>query len=108
MFNRDGMRQQSVSPHNIYETMSRSMISSSVMSQSLVNIQRYVYSPSKRSSCSPFCLRCRCTTRRQCFTSWKLSKGMSMVFNFTNIGHKESLAVQNTKWRVRVFYGLRL
>ncbi len=34
--------------------------------------------------------------------------GMSMVFNFTNIGHKESLAVQNTKWRVRVFYGLRL
>ena len=24
MFNRDGMRQQSVSPHNIYETMSRS------------------------------------------------------------------------------------
>ena len=24
MFNRDGMRQQSMSPHNIYETMSRS------------------------------------------------------------------------------------
>ena len=26
------------------------------MSQSLFSMQRYVYSPSKRSSCSPFCL----------------------------------------------------
>ena len=34
--------------------------------------------------------------------------GMSMVFNFTNIGHEESLSVQNTKWRIRTFFGLRL
>ena len=34
--------------------------------------------------------------------------GLSMVFNFTNIGHKESLSVHNTKWRVRTFFGLRL
>ncbi|MBR5654648.1 MAG: DUF4421 family protein [Prevotella sp.] len=34
--------------------------------------------------------------------------GMSMVFNFTNIGNKESLAVHNIKWRVRAFFGLRL
>jgi hypothetical protein len=33
--------------------------------------------------------------------------GMSMVFNFTNIGHKESLTVHNIKWRVRTFFGLR-
>ena len=34
--------------------------------------------------------------------------GMSMVFNFTNIGHEETLAVHNIKWRVRTFFGLRL
>ena len=34
--------------------------------------------------------------------------GMSMVFNFTNIGHKESLALHNIKWYVRTFFGLRL
>ena len=34
--------------------------------------------------------------------------GMSMLFNFTNIGHKESLAIHNIKWRVRTFFGLRL
>ena len=34
--------------------------------------------------------------------------GMSMVFNFTNIGHEESLAIHNIKWRVRTFFGLRL
>ena len=34
--------------------------------------------------------------------------GLSMVFNFTNIGDEESLAVHNTKWRVRTFFGLRL
>ena len=33
--------------------------------------------------------------------------GMSMVFNFTNIGHEESLAIHNIKWRVRTFFGLR-
>jgi len=31
-----------------------------------------------------------------------------MVFNFTNIGDKENLAVQNIKWRIRTFFGLRL
>ena len=34
--------------------------------------------------------------------------GMSMVFNFTNIGDMESLAIHNIKWRVRAFFGLRL
>ena len=31
---------------------------------SLVSMQRYVYSPSRISSNSPFSLRCRCTTKR--------------------------------------------
>lgn len=34
--------------------------------------------------------------------------GMSMVFNFTNIGNEESLAVDHIKWRIRTFFGLRL
>ena len=34
--------------------------------------------------------------------------GMSMIFNFTNIGHEESLALHNIKWHVRTFFGLRL
>ena len=34
--------------------------------------------------------------------------GMSMVFNFTNIGNEENLALHNIKWRIRMFYGLRL
>ena len=34
--------------------------------------------------------------------------GISMLFNFTNIGHEESLAIHNIKWRVRTFFGLRL
>ncbi len=33
--------------------------------------------------------------------------GMSMVFNFTNTGHEESLALHNIKWRIRTFFGLR-
>ena len=33
--------------------------------------------------------------------------GLSMVFNFTNIGHKDTLAIHNIKWRVRTFFGLR-
>ena len=33
--------------------------------------------------------------------------GLSMVFNFTNIGHEESLALHNIKWRIRTFFGLR-
>ena len=34
--------------------------------------------------------------------------GLSMVFNFTNIGDEESLAIHNIKWRVRTFFGIRL
>ena len=34
--------------------------------------------------------------------------GLSMVYNFTNIGHEESLTLHNTKWRIRTFFGLRL
>ena len=34
--------------------------------------------------------------------------GVLMVFNFTNIGHQESLAIHNMKWRIRAFFGLRL
>ena len=34
--------------------------------------------------------------------------GLSMIFNFTNIGNEEKLAVHNIKWRVRTFFGLRL
>lgn len=33
--------------------------------------------------------------------------GASAVFNFTNIGDKENLAVHNIKWYVRTFFGLR-
>jgi len=34
--------------------------------------------------------------------------GMSMVFNFTNNGYEENLALHNIKWRIRTFFGLRL
>ena len=34
--------------------------------------------------------------------------GTSMVFNFTNIGDEEQLAVHNIKWRTRLFVGFRL
>ena len=34
--------------------------------------------------------------------------GLSMVFNFTNIGNEEELAVHNIKWRIRTFFGLRI
>ena len=34
--------------------------------------------------------------------------GMSAVYNFTAIGHKDNLAVHNTKWRVQTFFGVRL
>ena len=33
--------------------------------------------------------------------------GMSMVFNFTNVGNEKNLAVHNIKWRVRAFLGFR-
>ena len=34
--------------------------------------------------------------------------GLSMIFNFCNIGHKESLAIHNIKWHIRTIFGLRL
>ena len=34
--------------------------------------------------------------------------GLSMVFNFTNIGYEDTLAIHNIKWRIRTFFGLRL
>ena len=34
--------------------------------------------------------------------------GLSMVYNFTNIGDEKSLALHNQKWRIRAFFGLRL
>lgn len=33
--------------------------------------------------------------------------GVSMVFNFTDIGNKNKLKVENTKWRTRIFFGFR-
>ena len=38
----------------------------------------------------------------------KTFAGLSMVFNFTNIGNEEKLMVKNLKWRARLFYGVRL
>ena len=34
--------------------------------------------------------------------------GLSMVYNFTNIGYENSLALHNQKWRIRAFFGIRL
>ena len=34
--------------------------------------------------------------------------GLSMVYTYTNIGDKDDLAVENAKWRIRAFFGLRL
>ena len=34
--------------------------------------------------------------------------GMSMVYNYSNIGDRDQLAVYNAKWRLRAFFGLRL
>ena len=34
--------------------------------------------------------------------------GLSMVFNFTNIGYEDNLALHNIKWRIRTFFGIRL
>ena len=49
------------------------------------------------------------TGRGSVVRQWtKKFAGLSMVYNFTNIGHEESLAIHNTKWRVRTFFGLRI
>ena len=34
--------------------------------------------------------------------------GLSMLFNFTNIGNEESLAVHNIKWCIRASFGVRM
>lgn len=34
--------------------------------------------------------------------------GVTMVYNFTNIGDKSELAIHNNKWRTRLFLGFRL
>ena len=34
--------------------------------------------------------------------------GLTMVYNFTNIGNKDDFTIYNTKWRIRTFFGLRL
>ena len=34
--------------------------------------------------------------------------GLTMVYNYTNIGDRDDLAVYNTKWRIRAFFGVRL
>ena len=34
--------------------------------------------------------------------------GATMVYNFTNIGDKDKLAIFNTKWRARLLFGIRL
>ena len=34
--------------------------------------------------------------------------GLSMVYNFTNIGNEDSLTLHNQKWRIRAFFGFRL
>ena len=34
--------------------------------------------------------------------------GMTMVYNFTNIGYEKELAIHNIKWYVRTFFGIRL
>ena len=34
--------------------------------------------------------------------------GLTMVYNYTNIGNKDDFSVYNTKWRIRAFFGLRL
>ena len=34
--------------------------------------------------------------------------GLTMVYNYTNIGDKDDFSVYNTKWRIRTFFGLRL
>ena len=49
------------------------------------------------------------TSRGAVVYQWtKTYAGISMRFNFTNIGSEKSLAVHNQKWLARAFYGIRL
>ena len=34
--------------------------------------------------------------------------GLTMVYNYTNIGDKDDFSIYNTKWRIRTFFGLRI
>jgi hypothetical protein len=34
--------------------------------------------------------------------------GIQMVFNFTNLGDKDELEIQNLKWMMRAYLGIRL
>ena len=34
--------------------------------------------------------------------------GLTMVYNYSNIGDKDDFSVYNTKWRIRTFFGLRI
>ena len=49
------------------------------------------------------------TGRGAAVYQWKnMFLSLTMLFNFTGIGHAETMYVQNTRWRVRATYGLRL
>ncbi|MBR6121310.1 MAG: DUF4421 domain-containing protein [Prevotella sp.] len=49
------------------------------------------------------------TARAAVLYQWgNMFAGISSVYNFTNIGDKESLSVYNSKWRTRAFVGIRL
>ena len=51
---------------------------------------------------------CIITSRGSVVRQWSNKfLGLSMVFNYTNIGNEDKLAVYNVKWRVRTFFGLR-
>lgn len=49
------------------------------------------------------------TGRGAAVYEWKnMFLSLTMIFNFTGIGSAETMSVQNTRWRVRATYGLRL
>lgn len=49
------------------------------------------------------------TTRSALVYQWKNKfLGLSMVYNYTNVGHRKTLSVENSKWRLRAFFGFRL
>ena len=49
------------------------------------------------------------TARGAVVRNWgKTFLGLSMVYTYTNIGDKADHAVENAKWRLRAFFGLRI
>lgn len=34
--------------------------------------------------------------------------GISALYNYTNIGHEDNLAIRNQKWRTQIYFGFRL